>query len=158
MKQNRKIFIKYGTKSMISIYYGGKKFPCFRFLAVIFWNFKLTCHTTSLCWMVWLWPALSNSSLGLPTHSHYMRCSVCLLPNAESEKRKADMCEQSRFIPKFGPKSSLLAKGFKLDSSARADNYPYNIPNNGTPTSIHIPTNSLFTSHPFIWSYTLWAT
>ena len=66
------------------------KLACFRFWTVMFRIFKLTCHTTSLCWKVWLGPAFSNSSLGLATHSHYMRCSVCLLPNASRPKAESE--------------------------------------------------------------------
>jgi hypothetical protein len=135
-----------------------RKPPCFMFLAVMLRSFKLTCHTTSLCWMVWLWPAFSNSSLGLPTHSHYMRRSVCLLPDAsrpkaESENKRRRVSNPASYL-NLGPKSSVLVGGFKWDSSACAGKFRYNITNNGTPTSIYILTNSLISSHTIIWSYT----
>jgi hypothetical protein len=91
--REQKDFHQIWNWSMISIYDMKKTFHVSEFLSVTFKIFKLTCHTTSLCWKVWLGPAFSNSSLGLATHSHYMRCSVCLFPNAsrptaESENKR----------------------------------------------------------------------
>jgi hypothetical protein len=90
MKENRKVLHQIWNWKSGIVLRRERKLPCFWFLATMLRTLKLTCHTTSLCWMVWLWPAFSNSCLVLPAHIHYMRCSVCLLPNASRPKAESE--------------------------------------------------------------------